>query len=83
MPQFGESGAAELWVLFLLVLGDSLWVPVPGDSALIIAGGLAAKGTIGLVEVIVVASLAAFIGDAIAFQVGRRGGPTGSTRATE
>jgi membrane protein DedA with SNARE-associated domain len=74
MPQFGESGAAELWVLFLLVLGDSLWVPVPGDSALIIAGGLAAKGTIGLPEVIIVASVAAFIGDAIAFHVGRRGG---------
>ncbi len=80
MPQFGEGGAAELWVLFLLVLGDSLWVPVPGDSALIVAGGLAAKGTIGLAEVIIVASLAAFIGDAIAFHVGRRGGRRMLTR---
>ncbi len=47
MPQFGESGAAELWVLFLLVLGDSLWVPVPGDSALIIAGGSRRRGRSG------------------------------------
>jgi membrane protein DedA with SNARE-associated domain len=67
-------------VLFLLVLGDSLWLPIPGDSALIVAGGLAAKGTVGLAEVIVVASVAAFIGDAIAFQVGRRGGRRVLTR---
>lgn len=74
MPEFGSGSRADLWVLFVLVLGDSLGVPVPGDTALIVAGGLAAKGSIGLTEVILVASMAAIIGDAIAFEAGRRGG---------
>lgn len=74
MPELGEAGDAALWVLFALVLGDSLGVPVPGDAALIIAGGLAAKGTLSLPAVIVVASVAAFVGDLIAFEAGRRGG---------
>jgi membrane protein DedA with SNARE-associated domain len=74
LPEFGASSSAELWLLFVLVLGDSLGVPAPGDSALIIAGGLAADGRLSLTAVIAVASVAALIGDAIAFEVGRHGG---------
>ncbi len=74
MPEFGSSSNAGLWVLFVLVLGDSLGVPVPGDSALIIAGGLAADGRLALPAVIAVATVAAIVGDAIAFEAGRRGG---------
>lgn len=74
MPEFTSSSDAGLWALFVLVFGDSVGVPVPGDSALIIAGGLAADGRLALPAVIVVATIAAFLGDLIAFELGRRGG---------
>lgn len=74
MPELTGESQAGLWALFVLVLGDSLGVPAPGDSALIVAGGLAADGRLWLPAVIVVAWAAAMIGDAIAFEAGRRGG---------
>lgn len=74
MPDVGASPGAILVALFLLIVGDSTGVPVPGDSALIVAGGLAADGQVALPAVIVVASIAAFCADLIVFEVGRRGG---------
>ena len=60
--------------LFGLILGDAVGVPVPGDTALILAGGLAADGKVSLVAVVLVASIAAFLGDLVLFSIGRRGG---------
>lgn len=73
-PSSDGSMAIELLALFGLVLGDSLGVPVPGDSALLVAGGLAADGRFPLWAVVVVATAAAIIGDAIAYEAGRHGG---------
>jgi membrane protein DedA with SNARE-associated domain len=74
MPELTGDADAGLWALFVLVLSDSLGVPAPGDSALIVAGGLAADGRLWLPAVIGVAWLAAVLGDAIAFEAGRHGG---------
>jgi membrane protein DedA with SNARE-associated domain len=62
-------------VVFLLVMGESLGLPVPGETALIAAALYA--GTSGKLEiqtVIVVAAGAAIIGDNIGFAIGRYGG---------
>lgn len=68
------SADAELITLFALVLIDSLGVPAPGDSALLVAGALASEGRVSTSAVIVVASVAAVLGDTIVFWFGRLGG---------
>lgn len=65
---------AGLATLFLLVLADSLGVPAPGDSALFVAGALAADGSISLVAIVAVATIAAIVGDTVVYWVGRSGG---------
>jgi membrane protein DedA with SNARE-associated domain len=67
-PQLG------LPALFALVFGESAGLPLPGETALIVAGGLAAAGHLSLPAVIVVAALAATTGDMLGYWVGRRGG---------
>jgi len=57
-----------------LILGESAGLPLPGETALITAGGLAAAGQLSLPIVILVAALAAIVGDTIGYWVGRRGG---------
>lgn len=68
------AGAPGLLALFALIVGDSLGVPVPGDTALIVAGGLAADGQVALPAVIAVATTAAILGDTVVFLFGRRFG---------
>lgn len=65
---------AGLATLFLLVLADALGVPAPGDSALFVAGALAADGSTPVVAIILVASAAAILGDTVVYWVGRSGG---------
>jgi membrane protein DedA with SNARE-associated domain len=57
-----------------LILGESAGLPLPGETALITAGGLVAAGHLALPIVIVVAALAAITGDTIGYWLGRRGG---------
>jgi undecaprenyl-diphosphatase len=57
-----------------LILGESAGVPLPGETALITAGGLVAAGHLSLPLVILVATLAAITGDTIGYWLGRRGG---------
>jgi undecaprenyl-diphosphatase len=57
-----------------IILGESAGLPLPGETALITAGGLVAAGHLSLPLVIVVATLAAIVGDTIGYWVGRRGG---------
>jgi undecaprenyl-diphosphatase len=57
-----------------LILGESAGLPLPGETALITAGGLVAAGHLALPLVILVAALAAIVGDTIGYWVGRRGG---------
>jgi membrane protein DedA with SNARE-associated domain len=57
-----------------LILGESAGLPLPGETALITAGGLAAAGHLSLPLVILVAAGAAFVGDTLGYWAGRRGG---------
>jgi membrane protein DedA with SNARE-associated domain len=63
-----------LVLLFVLIAMESAGVPLPGETALIAAGVLAARGDMDIVEVIVVATAAAIIGDNVGYWVGRLGG---------
>jgi membrane protein DedA with SNARE-associated domain len=63
-----------LWALFLLVAAESSGIPVPGETALIAAAVLASQGVMVLWEVLVVAAVAAIVGDNIGYWIGRKGG---------
>jgi membrane-associated protein len=61
-------------LLFLLVMGESSGVPIPGETALITAGVLASQGKLQIWIVIVLAASAAIVGDNIGYAIGRKGG---------
>ncbi|MDE3189794.1 MAG: DedA family protein [Acidobacteriota bacterium] len=62
-------------LLFVVVLIESFGVPLPGETALIAFGVLAAQGHYGIVEVIVVAAAGAIVGDNLGYWlIGRVGG---------
>ncbi len=63
------------WVLFLLVAAESLGVPLPGETALIIAGTYAGHThKLSPWVIWLVASAAAIIGDNIGYWLGDQGG---------
>jgi len=76
MNHFVQShiDSAGLWLVFLLVMLESAGIPLPGETALITASVLAAKGHFDLVDVIGVAAAAAIIGDNCGYWVGRTWG---------
>jgi undecaprenyl-diphosphatase len=57
-----------------LILGESAGLPLPGETALITAGGLVAAGHLTLPLVIAAAATAAIVGDTMGYWLGRRGG---------
>jgi membrane protein DedA with SNARE-associated domain len=61
-----------LWLLFTVVLLESMGVPMPGETALV-ATAIYAGSThqIGIVWVVTVAAVAAIVGDNIGYLVGR------------
>lgn len=61
-------------LLFLVVGLESLGIPVPGETALVAAAALAARGHMKIALVIAVAAVAAILGDAGGYWIGRRGG---------
>jgi membrane-associated protein len=61
-------------LLFAIVALESFGLPLPGETALIACGVLAAQGSLSIVAVIAVASAAAIIGDNLGYLVARRGG---------
>jgi membrane protein DedA with SNARE-associated domain len=63
-----------LVLLFLLVAVESAGVPLPGETALIAAGVLAAQGNYSIVTVIAVAATGAIVGDNAGYWLGRKGG---------
>jgi membrane protein DedA with SNARE-associated domain len=63
-----------LVVLFLLIGMESAGIPLPGETALVAAGVLAARGDMDIVTVIVVAAAAAIVGDNVGYWAGRLGG---------
>lgn len=60
--------------LFTAVFAESAGVPLPGETSVLTAGVLAGNGHLRLGVVIVVAALAAILGDNVGYWVGRRGG---------
>jgi membrane protein DedA with SNARE-associated domain len=63
-----------LAALFVVVTLESCGVPVPGETALVAAGVFASRGHLDITEVIVVAAVAAILGDNIGYWIGRTGG---------
>jgi membrane protein DedA with SNARE-associated domain len=61
-------------LLFVIVMGESSGVPVPGETALITGAILASRGKLQIELVIVLAAAAAIIGDNIGYLIGRKGG---------
>jgi membrane protein DedA with SNARE-associated domain len=63
------------WAVFLLVGAESVGVPLPGETALIIAGTYAGHThRLSVWLIFLVASAAAIIGDNIGFWIGDKGG---------
>ena len=63
-----------LLLLFVLVALESFGLPLPGETALIACGVLASQGSVSIGWVIVVAVLAAIIGDNLGYWAAREGG---------
>jgi membrane-associated protein len=61
-------------LLFLLVMGESSGIPVPGETGLITASVLASQGKLEIAVVIGLAAAGAIIGDNIGYLIGRKGG---------
>ena len=53
---------------------------LPGDSLLVTAGIFAARGDLNLAALLVLVSLAAVVGDAVGYQIGKKAGATLFTR---
>lgn len=63
------------WAVFIIVMLESAGVPLPGETALLLAAIFAgATGQLDIAAVIAVAAAGAIIGDNIGFWVGRRFG---------
>jgi membrane protein DedA with SNARE-associated domain len=58
--------------LFLDVLLESLGLPLPGETLILVAAGLAALGEMNIVGVAITATVAAVIGDNIGYLIGRK-----------
>lgn len=61
-------------LLFLLVMGESSGVPIPGETGLIAAAVLASRGKLQIELVIPIAAAGAIVGDNIGYLIGRKGG---------
>src|SRR3954454_16452924 len=61
-------------VMALLIAGESMGLPLPGETALIAAAILASRGKLDIVAVIGLAATAAILGDNLGSVIGRRGG---------
>jgi len=71
-PLIAQHGC---WAVFLIVMLESAGLPLPGETALILAAGYAgATGQLDLAWVISAAAAGAIIGDNIGFWVGRKWG---------
>jgi membrane protein DedA with SNARE-associated domain len=60
-----------LVALFIVVMLESGGAPLPGETALVAAAVYASTGRMDIVEVIVVAAVAAIVGDNIGYWLGR------------
>jgi membrane-associated protein len=61
-------------LLFLIVMGESSGLPIPGETGLIAAAVLASTGKLEIAIVIPIAAAGAIVGDNIGYLIGRKGG---------
>ncbi|MEP6910640.1 MAG: DedA family protein [Actinomycetota bacterium] len=66
------SGFAYV-LIALLIGGESMGIPLPGETALIAAAVLASQGKLSLTAVIAIAAAAAIVGDNFGYLFGRKG----------
>ncbi|MDP9346895.1 MAG: DedA family protein [Actinomycetota bacterium] len=59
-------------VVFLLIAIETIGVPVPGETALVLAAIAAGRGQLSIEAVIAIAAAAAILGDNIGFALGRK-----------
>src|SRR4051794_37287522 len=69
-----DVASVGLPLMALLIAGESMGVPLPGETALIAAGVLASRDHFPIEAVIVLAATAAIVGDNIGFAISRRYG---------
>ncbi len=65
-------------LVFLLVFGEAavfVGFVLPGETAVVLGGVLASRGTLSLALLLVVVVVAAISGDSVGYEVGRRWGP--------
>ena len=60
--------------VFLLIMLEDFGMPVPGETALIVAAAAAAAGRLNIAGVLVAAFLGALVGDNIGYAIGHFGG---------
>lgn len=66
--------------IFVAVLLDTIGIPVPGEIVLLAAGFVVSTGRIEPIPAILVAALAAVLGDSVTYWLGRRAGLAGQRR---
>ena len=59
-------------IVFLLIAVETIGVPVPGETALVLAAIAASRGQLNIEAVIAVAAAAAIVGDNVGFALGRK-----------
>src|SRR3954454_22552989 len=74
LAAFIDVARVGLPVMALLIAGESMGDPLPGETALIAAAILAGRGHLDIVAVIALAAAAAIVGDNVGYLIGRRGG---------
>jgi membrane protein DedA with SNARE-associated domain len=79
MPDFAHNLTRLLLlytypVLLLLVLLESLGIPLPGEIALVTAAAYASHGRISIIVVIALAAIGASVGGALGYWIGVKGG---------
>jgi membrane-associated protein len=58
-------------VIFGVAAGDAVFPVLPGETAVILGGVLAAQGNLNILAVVAVGALGAAVGDSISYQLGR------------
>lgn len=72
------SGWAALLVIGALAFGESaafIGLFLPGETALLLGGALAATGRVSLPAMVIVSTIAAIAGDSVGYEIGRWTGP--------
>jgi len=79
MPDFAQhiSRLLQLYtypVLLVLVLLESLGIPLPGEIALVTSAAYAANGHISIYVVVLLAAIGATVGGVLGYAIGNKGG---------